>query len=603
MFSSLCSADHKAMRMLAHGHFQFSIFNFQLIILAFLCFSCAQQAHLTGGDQDVTLPVILNQEPPHLTTAFQAAHIRIYFDEYVELVNPSETFLISPPLPRQPDYVLKGKSLIITLNNELADNTTYIISCNQGIKDLTEGNFLPLTTFVFSTGDYIDSLSLAGCVKNAFTLLPEEKTGVMLYRYDEDSILLKNPPYYYTTTDQQGNFLFSNVAEGVYQLCALSDKNKNYLFDQTDELVAFSSDPVTPVYIAPPPVISTDTSNSTNTDTTATVQDSLAYPPIDYSTNTLWMFEEQDTSLRFLRREFKGNYRHDFIFKNSIEDFQLNQISNKDTLITCLIRYNKTQDTLSVFLTSFSSEPVDFELYANRQLLDTISFNPSQKTMATGRASRRSDTAANYLTYQEITKGELNQSPCILFTSPVQTFDSTRCLLIEQRKDGNDTLPIICSFIDSIKTMLTFPYPYKEKTTYTLLCPDSLFWSWYTTCNDTIAVNFTTKSSKDYGAIRINYQLEQEGNYIVQLLSGDKSDIVQEDFIVSDKSVTYNYLKPAKYRIRVIADANNNKKWDSGKYIIRQQPEKIIYFDKIIDLQPNWKVEETFNVLASIIDN
>jgi hypothetical protein len=71
---------------------------------------------------------------------------------------------------------------------------------------------------------------------------------------------------------------------------------------------------------------------------------------------------------------------------------------------------------------------------------------------------------------------------------------------------------------------------------------------------------------------------------------------VQEDSLSSDKTLTYTYLTPGKYRIRVIEDANNNNKWDSGKYTARLQPETVFYFDKPIDIPANWKIEETFEV-------
>ncbi len=556
--------------------------------------SCAQQATLTGGEKDVTPPVILNQEPPNNTTKFNASQIHLYFDEYVQLANPSESFLVSPPLKNQPEYTLKGKSLIININNQLEENTTYIITCNQGIKDLTEGNFLPLTTVIFSTGDYIDSLSLAGKVKDALTLLPEEKVGVLLYKQHEDSALLRDLPYYYTTADKEGKFLFSNIAQGEYQLYALVDKNKNYLFDQSDEKVAFSTKLVKPIYI---PVHNDTTDSSDTVDTTSDQQDSVIVPRIDYSENTLLLFQEQDTTIRFLKREFKGNYRHDFIFKNGINDFKLNQISNLDTVINYLTEYNKTKDTISVFMTTISHDLVDFELLANDKILDTISFNPSQvSAFSSKRLSQKTDTVANYLKYTEVTKGELNRDPNILFAFPVDRFDLTKCILIEERKNGNDTLSIECYFADSIRRSLAFKYPFKEKTKYTILCPDSTFWSYYGSCNDTIEISFTTKSSKDYGSIRINYQFYEQTNYILQLLS-EKLNVIQEDFTTYNKNITYNYLRPGKYRVRVILDANDNKRWDSGNYNLRQQPEEVIYFEKTIELTANWKIEETFDVV------
>jgi len=580
------------------------LFIYSLVLQLFV--SCAQQISLTGGEQDVTPPAILKQEPPNKTTGFNASHIRVYFDEYVVLDNPNETFLISPPLKNQPEYTLKGKSLIIKLNNELQENTTYIITCNQGIKDLTEGNFLPLTTFVFSTGDYIDSLSLVGTVKNAFTMLPEEKAGVMLYKQDEDSALLRDPPYYYTTTDKEGKFTFTNLAAGKYQLYALLDKNKNYLFDQKDEKIAFSSDWVQPIYIPPTANQKTDSTRTDSTQiiekqknslpTDSTKSDSTLVPAIDYAANTLLMFEERDTTTRFVRRDFKGMYRHDFVFKNEIRNFKLNQISNLDTVITYLTEYNNTKDTISVFLTSIAHSQIDFEVFANEQLLDTTTFDPSYKGTSSKRAALKADTAANYLIYKEIINGELYKNPVIKFALPIQKFDLTKCTLIEEHKNKTDTLPINCYFTDSIKRTLTFKYPFKEKTNYTILCPDSVFYSYFGTCNDSISIKFTTKSAKDYGSIRIAYQFYEENNFIVQLLS-EKLDVIQEDFIKFNKNITYNYLPAGKYRLRVIVDANDNKRWDSGNFLPRKQPEKIIYFEKTVDLAPNWKIEETFDVV------
>ena len=595
------------------------------IILLILCVSCAQPRSLTGGEKDVTPPVILKQEPPNYTTNFKSSQqIRIYFDEYVALDNPSENFLISPPLKKPPEYTLKGKSLIINLNNELAENTTYIITCNQGIKDLTEGNPLPLTTYVFSTGDYIDSLSLIGTVKNAFTMLPEEKIGVMLYKHDEDSALLRDLPRYYVTTDKDGKFKFTNIAEGEYQLYALLDKNRNYLFDQKDEKVAFATDLVQSIYIQPvtnktdtvqKDIVLTDSTqidsvpiqeeDTTQIDVTQinTIQsdtilaDSMLAPVVDYAANTLMLFEEQDTTTRFIRRDFKGNYKHEFVFKNEIQGLKLNQISNLDTIVTYLIEYNKTKDTISVFFTSILNNDVDFELFANDQLLDTLSFNPAQISTSTRRLSQKTDSAtANYLTYTEINKGELNKYPEILFASPVWIFDLTKCTLIEERKNESDTLPVECYFTDSINRSLAFKYPFKEKTNYTILCPDSVFFSYFGNCNDSITIKFTMKSSKDYGSIRVAYQFYEENNFIVQLMT-ENLNVVQEDFIRFNKSITYNYLQAGKYRIRVIVDANNNKRWDSGDFLSRQQPEKIIYFEKTLDLAPNWKIEETFDVV------
>ena len=566
------------------------------IALLLLVSSCAQQATLTGGDKDITPPVILKQEPANRSTNFTGKRIQVYFDEFVELANPNVTFMVSPPMNNPSEYSLRGKSLVIDIKDTLKENTTYTIICNEGIKDLTEGNFLPATSFIFSTGDYIDSLSFVGSVKDALTLSPMEKVSVLLFRQNEDSTLLKDTFYYYTLTDKDGQFLFSNLASGKYHLCALKDKNSNYIFDQPDESIAFFSDWVEPIYI-PVPIKDTDTLYSSDS---LLLSDTVPAFEIDYETYTLRMFEEIDTAMRFLRREYKSNYRHDFIFKNGIEDFRLNQISHSDTVITYLTQYNKSKDTISLYMTSISDNSIEFELYANQRLLDTITFNPSQKAATgggrgRGTARQSEDTAKTYLTYKMITQGELHKDPCIEFMHPVKDYDLSKFWMVEHLKNRSDTMSIDCYFVDSLKMRLAFKYPFKEKTRYEIFSADSIFHSYFGLCNDSITINFTTKSAKDYGSLRIAYKLQKQQSYIVQLLD-EKGNVIQEDFLSSDAMITYTFLNAGKYRVRAIEDANENNQWDSGEYTTRQQPENVFYFEKTIDLPANWKIEETFEV-------
>jgi|GEM_PF-3969695 len=41
-----------------------------------------------------------------------------------------------------------------------------------------------------------------------------------------------------------------------------------------------------------------------------------------------------------------------------------------------------------------------------------------------------------------------------------------------------------------------------------------------------------------------------------------------------------------------IEDKNRNKKWDTGNFLLKKQPENICYFAKEIELRANWEVEQ-----------
>ncbi len=143
-----------------------------------------------------------------------------------------------------PEILVKGKKLIIKLKSELTSNTTYSLNFGNAISDITENNVFPNYKYVFSTGDYIDSLSYAGSVINAFDRTPKENIYVLLYDLFQDSIPLKELPRYVALTNKKGEFSITNIANGDYKLFAINDINSNYLFDLPNEEIGFNSDKI-----------------------------------------------------------------------------------------------------------------------------------------------------------------------------------------------------------------------------------------------------------------------------------------------------------------------------------------------------------------------
>ena len=77
----------------------------------------------------------------------------------------------------------------------------------------------------------------------------------------------------------------------------------------------------------------------------------------------------------------------------------------------------------------------------------------------------------------------------------------------------------------------------------------------------------------------------------------DEKDKVQRTHsLLGNGMVKFANLKPAKYRIRVIVDSNRNGLWDSGDFASQRQPERVIYFDKTLDIRANWDFEEKLKI-------
>lgn len=117
--------------------------------------------------------------------------------------------------------------------------------------------------------------------------------------------------------------------------------------------------------------------------------------------------------------------------------------------------------------------------------------------------------------------------------------------------------------------------------------------------NDSTTYAFKTIEIEDYGRITIKVENLKSKNVIIELLSGKNQDkLIERRFITSSSQLIFDLLKPMKYTVRAIIDENKNNKWDTGSYLKKQMPEKIIYHEAINNyaLRANYFVEEVFNV-------
>ena len=55
-----------------------------------------------------------------------------------------------------------------------------------------------------------------------------------------------------------------------------------------------------------------------------------------------------------------------------------------------------------------------------------------------------------------------------------------------------------------------------------------------------------------------------------------------------------NCSEPGKYFIRIIYDQNKNNRYDSGNYLKKIYPEKVIYYPDEIDVRAGWDLVQEF---------
>jgi len=231
----------------------------------------------TGGDKDVSPPALLQiNSAKNIKQAHQKI-ISFEFDEFIVPNNWEENFYISPPIQKRIQKKMKVATLILTVEDTLAQNTTYHLALNKCIKDLNEGNVLDTLHYIFSTSDEIDTLTLSGKLQDAYTLNTIENAWIMLFNEGiNDSLIFKSNPNYIAKTDKSGFFHFPNLKENTYTIVALTDFN--FIYNKEEKIAFFDTtinaevDSFISLFAFDPIVVI----DSANTDTTIIKTDSIA---------------------------------------------------------------------------------------------------------------------------------------------------------------------------------------------------------------------------------------------------------------------------------------------------------------------------------------
>ncbi len=557
-----------------------------LLLSAVLLTGCAKIVMPTGGPKDVAPPAIAKESPPNGCNNFKGHTIKISFNEFISLNNTFENVLISPPLSKPPTYTVSNKTLIIKFNDTLQRNQTYNIGFANCIQDFTEGNPIPFYNYAFSTGEAVDSFMLQGKIIDARTNSPVNGCFVFAYTQDVDSLPLTTKPQYITKTQSSGAFAIKNIQPGNYKLFALKDINNNLIYDLPNEEIAFFDHTVEAVRM--PVDVQKDTTS---------LQDSIAAGLPDTIEELpeiqLYLFMEEDTTQAFVKLQNKEVGKYEFIYKSKIYNHKATVLSEKEYDHFEIVG----RDTITWYMKEPLLDTMVVAMTVNDSVCDTLRLEPFKKAgVRTGQRRGKSD-GHTPLAIGNQNAGELYKPLVFTFPYPIRPTDSVPVQIITTKKyTGNDTSRLILSVSDVFTTSLILNRRFEEKVPHTLIIPDSVFFGYNGLTNDTIRIKFTTKTEKDYGLLRMDYRLPDNGYpFVIQLLNG-KGDVLQTDILHRSGNITYSNLLAGSYKIKAIEDRNGNGVWDTGNYRKKLQPERVFNFNKVITIRGYWELEEEWTM-------
>lgn len=549
--------------------------------------SCARQTTPTGGPKDSIPPKLILSRPVHEQVNFNGQQVELTFDEALLLNNAKEQIIITPAVGKDFDALVKKNKAVITFKNPLLPNTTYSINFRDAIQDITEKNPVTNLRIAFSTGPYIDSLSIDGNVVNLLEAKEIKDATVALYESDTFNIF-KHKPSYLTKTNDKGNFQISNLKPGIYYIYALQDNNRNLITDSKSEAYAFKSLPIhldSNVHNSSLSLVRLDARPLKLT----SARPAATYFNIKCSKNL------QRYTLKALEgttpiSAFGADHENIRVYNNlEIEDSIGVHFHGEDSLL------NKIDTSFYVKFAKRTIKPEAFDATNNGFYISAIT-GTLHGSFTFNKPITSINTDSIYYSIDSLQRIHVTQADISYDTSNnVLTIHKTvdKALLIKKevpKNKQNKPTAIKPSEPPKSKVPTTKKLAPPKLVVNQLIIGKAAFVSVEADSSKGLSETLTPLTLETTGMLHVEVKTK-EPNYIVDLIS--KGHIFQSK--INTPKITFVDLPPGDYQIRLTIDKNKDGKWSPGNYYKKEEPEPIIFYRtekgvNVTNLRANYEI-------------
>ncbi|MCK8490581.1 Ig-like domain-containing domain [Spirosoma sp. RP8] len=587
-----------------------------LLSLPILLQNCAQVAQPPGGKKDTLAPTLVSSMPAARQLNYTGKSVELEFDEYVNTENIQQKITITPQDSNTFVVKVLPKGLRLNFNRPFQPNTTYTINFSDGIKDITERNIAKDAKIVFSTGPAIDSLYLSGNVVDDESRLPILNFVVGLFAPTDTLPINRKRPAYYARTDSSGNYRIENVKAGQYKVYGFDDKDLNLVNNTPGERVAFRDSVV-------------------NLNRNYTDVNMIAFR--GYGKPRISRRERTDETLGLELSSGIASYK--LLFGKMVPVTSATSTAATSTAASTSATSTTAapKSTSAVSTAAFSTTATSTSATSTSAVSMTfvpsgdtlVSFLESPKMIRLFRpANRAANDTINMVVMAQDSVGNITELRERVYFSPIKSrAKDRRPLTVQVSPQASDPIdnnldfklqfskPVFRYFTELIVIGPDSTKPYK-------FTPEELVWSnsfsqleikrktnlkdtlifrlqkgsFISVQGDTLArynARYRIAEEDSYGLIagRVN---RPDKNFIVELLD-EKYTVVRTAYGATNYS--FPRLKPGRYRVRLIIDANGNRKRDIGNVQKGIQPETIIYHPGaeeggIIPLKQNFELTD-----------
>lgn len=554
------------------------------IVLGAMIFShsCANTTTPPSGGPKDTIPPVITEvfpAPGSVNVPVHGTKLVLGFNEYVTVKDQKNLFL-SPPLEKAPKYKMKGKSVVITFENDLDSSKTYALDVTNAIADNNEGNMFHGYTLVFSTGSRIDSMVVTGIVQDCNTLKPLKGATVMAYKDHADSAVFLKRPDAAVKTDDWGFFCLRNIQDTLYRLYAVIDENNNNKYDPESERIAFIDSLFQPTVI-----VNDSLPELMKYDMKDTVCCLARKTEVELN-----VFREKPSTQMIVNKERVGERTAYITFMAPYA--QIDSLWIKDVPHEKIItQFNIVQDSLEIWVNDQRKQPDTLFLNVRYMKTDTLgqlaSFTEEVKLVkpkkSVGKSSskdiKKEDTTAVFTLKATPETVEQNGFE-IEFKYPLiqDAFDSlTFRYLNPRQQEYTASYTVTQDSLNLRKYVIRPDVVMQPGYEYFLKVPHRKFRDINGFYNDSTEAKVSLP--KDDKLSTMNLTLKNVRNkYIVDLLNEKRDKVLRSYIVDSDTVLKFPYIKTGKYSIRITEDLNRNGIVDTGILLEHKQPEKVRFY-------------------------
>ena len=574
-----------------------------MLVLATMLYSCASMGRPSGGPRDYLPPIFVGSSPAQGEHNVMPKRVEIEFDELVQLKDQNDKVVVSPSQKQNPTIRTSGRKVVVEFKDSLMPNTTYSIDFADAIQDFNESNPIDAFSFAFSTGDSIDSLQISGILLDAHTLEPQQKMLVGVHTNLDDTAFTNIPLERIARTNDRGQFTIRNLKTGRYRLFAINDVDRDMMFANPAEDIAFFDTIIEPTTLTS---LTTDTIRKINheIDTVVEVM-ATQYLPNDV---LLSMFNEDRRSQYLVKYERQDSTKLFYIFGAPADSLPKLEILEPKPATDnwCTIDHSLTNDTIRVATTYLRTDSAQ-----NLSLTtDTLIFKAKRD-----KAKKKEKKKKNDEENDSVKKVEIPTTPFVFAATSSQEINlpirmradvpldsiSPTALSIAIQQDSDwvflSNLPIVQDREGDLKNYHA-DFEWEPGMQYRVTIDSASVRDIYGLYCKRIEATLAVKKLEEYSDLVFNVNAPDSS--FIELLDG--ADKAVRVVTVENGTAVFNYLAPNTYYARLIIDTNRNGKWDTGNFAEHRQPEDVYYYNKALKLKKNWEITENWDINSLPVD-